>query len=41
MFLIKNDIILLTEYVFLKNNINCRCLWFKIILMNQNEEYLD
>ena len=41
MFLIKNDIDLLTECGFLKSDINSLCEEFKRILPDQNEEYLS
>ena len=41
MFLIKNDNDLLTEYEFLKDDINRFYLELKNILMEQNEEYFD
>ena len=41
MFLIKNDVGLLHECWFLKYDIECLCLEFNKILMEQNEEYLD
>ena len=41
MFLIKNDVDLLNECKFLKNDIFRLTLELKKILMEQNEEYLD
>ena len=41
MFSIKNDVDLLTECGYLKNDIHRLCLEFKNKLMEQNEEYLD
>ena len=41
LFLIKNDVDLLQECGFLKNDINCLCLEFENVLMEQNEEPLD
>ena len=40
-FLIKNDVDLLTESGFLKNDINRLCFEFKNFLMERNEEILD
>ena len=39
-FLIKNDVDLVTEVGFLKNDINCLCLKFKKKTA-QNEDFLD
>ena len=41
LFLIENDADFLTEYGFLKNDINHLSLEFKIIFIEQNENYLD
>ena len=41
MFLIDNDVDLLLERGYLKNDINGLCLEFKKILLEQNEDYLD
>ena len=41
MFLIKNDVNILNECWFLKNDINHLCLEFISILFEQNEDYLD
>ena len=41
MSLIRNDVELLQECGYLKDDINRLCLEFKNILMEQNEEYLD
>ena len=41
MFLIKNDLDLLNEFSFLKNDINRLSLEFRNILMEQNEVYLS
>ena len=41
MFLIKNDVDLLTECGFLKIDNNRLCLEFKIFLVEQIEDYLD
>ena len=39
--LIQNDVDLLNEYAYIKNDINRLNSEFKIIFMEQNEEYLD
>ena len=41
MFSIKNDVYLITECGFLKDDFNHLCLEYKNILMEQNEEYPD
>ena len=41
MFLIKNNVDLLSECGYLKNDIKRLNLEFKKILMEQNEDYLD
>ena len=41
MFSIKNDVDLINECGYLKNDVNRLYLEFKIFLMEQNEEYLD
>ena len=41
LFLIKNDVDLLYECGYLKNDFNCLTKKFKTFLMEQNEEYLD
>ena len=41
MFLYKNDVDLITECEYLKNDNNGSCLEFNNILMEQNENFLD
>ena len=41
MFKCKNDVDLLNECGFLKNDVNQICLEFKKILLEQNEDYFD
>ena len=41
MFLNKNHVNFLRECGFINNGNNCLCLKFKIILLEQNDNYLD
>ena len=41
MFLIKNDVVVITECGYLKNDINRLCLGFIIVLMEHKEECFD